>query len=307
MSKPKDLYALLGVEKTASTDEIRKAYRALARKYHPDVNPGDHQAEEQFKEISAAYEVLSDADKRKLYDEFGDEGLQGGFDPEQARAYQQWRRTRESAGRPFSAESFEDFDLNDLFGGGFSARGQGAERPRRGRDAVAEVELDLLQAIRGTEVRLVAPSGEHEVTVRIPPGADDGDRLRVAGRGTPGARGGPNGDLWVEVRLRPHPYFGRKKLDLTLRLPVTLEEAYCGARVEVPTPDGKVMLTIPPRSQSGSRLRLKGKGVERAGSRGDMYVELDVRLPDAEHTPLVEVLRNSDGLYSKPVREEIRL
>lgn len=307
MTTSRDLYAVLGVEKAASQDEIRQAYRALARKFHPDVNPGDRQAETQFKEASAAYEVLSDGEKRKLYDEFGEEGLKGGFDPEQARTYQKWRQTRESAGRPFTAEHYEDFDLSDLFGGDFHTHGPRHTRSRRGHDAVASLELTLLQALQGTEVSLVAPSGEQEVTVRIPPGAADGDRLRVPGRGMAGVGGGPSGDLLVEVHVRPHPHFHRDNLDLTLRLPVTLEEAYCGARVDVPTPDGSVTLKIPPRSQQGSKLRLKGKGVNRAGRRGDMYVELDVRLPDKEHPALDEVLRDTAGLYSKPVREEIRL
>jgi curved DNA-binding protein len=304
----KDLYAVLGVPKTASEDDIRRAYRKLARKIHPDVNPGNKEAEAQFKEVSAAYEVLSDAEKRKLYDEFGQEGLRGGFDPEQARAYQKWQEGRKTTGRPFSEEVY-DFDFGDLFGGRSPFR-RGAAH---GEDLVAVVDLDLSQALHGAEVTLRLPvregSGtkEESVTVRIPPGAEDGSRLVVKGRGAPGPADAPPGDLIIETHVRPHPHFRREGLDLYLDLPVTVDEAYNGADVEVPTPDGTVKLHVPPRSQQGQTLRLRGKGVTRGSRHGDLYAVLVVRLPDREDSQLAEAFRKAQEAYGKPVREGIRL
>jgi curved DNA-binding protein len=302
----KDLYASLGVAKTASEAEIRSAYRKLARKHHPDVNPGNKDAEAHFKEISAAYDVLSDAEKRKLYDEFGHEGLRGGFDPEQARAYRTWQDRRSTTGSPFSEEVYDFSDLGDLFGGGGFRR-----RAARGEDVIAIVELDLAQAIRGTEITVRVPAGDgragdgEPVTVRIPKGAEDGSRLVVKGRGAPGPGNAPPGDLIIETRVRRHPHFRRDGLDLHLELPVTLDEAYNGAEVTVPTPDGSVKLRIPPGSQQRQELRLRAKGVTRGDRRGDLYVTLDVRLPDKDDAELAEAMRRAR--YGKPVREGISL
>jgi molecular chaperone DnaJ len=369
------LYDVLGVARTASADEIRKAYRKLARKHHPDVNPGNKQAEEQFKKISAAYEVLSDEKKRKSYDEFGEDSLRGGFDPDKARAYQQWAGSRaRTTGEGPSPFGGADFDLGsifgDLFGGGAATRRRG---PSGGPDLHASVEIDLAQAIAGAELHVRLPiekacpvchgsgaepgskpqrcpdckgsgqvqavrgpmrimqacarcggSGqiqaeckrcdgagtiveETPITVRIPPGADEGSRLRVPGRGAPGFGGGPPGDLVIETHVKPHPFFRREGLDLHLKLPVTLSEAIAGAAVEVPTPHGAVRLKVPPRSQSGATLRLKEKGVPRGKDKGDLYVELDVRLPDREDARLAEAARAADSAYSRPVREGIKL
>jgi curved DNA-binding protein len=309
----KDLYSVLDVAKTASDEEIRRAYRKLARKLHPDLNPGNKAAEERFKEMSAAYDVLSDPEKRKLYDEFGHDGLRSGFDAEQARAYRSWQESPRGGGRPFS-EQFADqfgggFDFGDLFGGmsGFRAGGM------RGEDVVAVVELDLAKALEGTEVSLRLPSSgarggpEEVVTVRIPPGAEDGSRLVVKGRGAPGSGKAPPGDLIIETRVRPHPHFRREGLDLYLDLPVTLDEAYSGAEVDVPTPGGSVKLRIPERSQQGRKLRLRGKGVAKGAGRGDLYVILDVRLPEREDPALAEALRRARADYATPVREGISL
>jgi curved DNA-binding protein len=302
-----DLYATLGVPRTASDDEIRTAFRKLARKYHPDVNPGDHQAEARFKEVSAAHQILSDPEKRKLYDEFGAAGLREGFDPAQARAYRQRGAEPRGGGGVDSTAGDGGFDYGDLgdfadlFGGMFRRRAAA-----RGNDLLASVELDFLEALRGTEVQLRAPDGR-PVRVRIPPGAEDGARLVVRGQGGPGPEGAPPGDLIIQLSVRPHPRLRRQGLDLYLDLPVTVDEAYNGARVEIPTPDGRIELRVPPRSQPGTKLRLRGKGVTREGQRGDLYAVLEVRLPDREVPEVAEAARRLASAYSRPVREGLRL
>jgi len=194
-------------------------------------------------------------------------------------------------------------DLSDLFGGGFTARARG---PRKGANLSATLVLEFVEALRGKEVTLTAPDGKN-VTVRIPPGAADGSQLTVKGRGMPGSSGGPPGDLVIETRVKAHPYFRREGLDLTLTLPVTLEEAYNGASIEVPTPDGSVRLKVPPQSRSGTRLRLSGKGVQKRDKRGDLFVELDVVVPDLKDEQFSKAVKAASSLYSKPVREGVQL
>ncbi len=311
MAEAKDPYAVLGVARTATEDEIRKAYRKLARKYHPDVNAGNQEAEERFKEVSAANDVLSDPQKRKLYDEFGDAALRSGFDADQARSYQRWAGGMGGGAHrasPFGGAASGggvEFEFGDIFGDLFERGSRRSRGPQKGRDVVATVDIDLLQAIRGTEVQLRIPGRSEPVTVRIPPGADDGSKLKVSGQGSPGAGG--NGDLLIETRVRPHPHFQRQGLDLQLKLPVSIDEAYNGASIEVPTPDGNVSLRVPPRSQQADKLRLRGKGIQRGSERGDLYVELDVRLPDKEDEALAEAMKSAKAAYSKPIRDGIRL
>jgi len=301
------LYDTLGVSKSASADEIRKAYRKLARKYHPDVNPNDKSAELQFKQVSAAYEVLGDDTKRKSYDEFGEASLQGGFDPAKAREYQRWQQTRQQRSSRFGDDPGPvEFDFSELFGVGGAGRGRQATGPLRGHDLTAQVEIDLRQAVEGAELAADLP-GHGNVKVRIPRGADTGSRLRVQGKGAPGRNGGPAGDLVIETIVREHPLLRRDGLDLHLRLPVTLAEAYVGGNVSVPTFEGDVTLKIPPRSQQGAKLRLRGKGISRKDERGDLIVELDVRLPTRADDALADSLRAADALYDKPVREGLAL
>jgi curved DNA-binding protein len=293
------LYEVLGVPKDAKPDAIRSAYRKLARKHHPDVNPGDKKAEERFKKIATAYEVLSDEKRRAAYDEFGEESLQGGFDADKAREYARWQRARQQQ----RATNFEggpvEFDFAELFGG----RPRG---PRRGHDLHATVQMELRDAIQGAEVSLDIPD-RGTVRVRIPPGADTGSTIRIPGKGAPGSGGGPAGDLVIETEVRPHPHLRREGLDLYLTLPVTIDEAYNGASVDVPTFDGPVVLKIPPRSQNHAKLRLRGKGIARKDTRGDLIVELDVRMPDKADAALAEALRAASPTYSAPVREELKL
>jgi DnaJ-class molecular chaperone len=293
-----NLYETLGVKRDASADEIRKAYRKLARKHHPDVNPGNKSAEDKFKAVSSAYEVLSDTKKRANYDEFGDAALQGNFDPDKARDYAAWQGRREQRTSSFDDEGPIEFDFAELFN-----RQRG---PGRGQDIHAVFQMDLRQAVEGAEVSIDVPE-QGTVRVRIPPGAETGSVIRLAGRGAPGPRGGPPGDLVIETEVRPHPVLRRDGLDLYLTLPVTLDEAYNGASVDVPTFEGTVVLKIPPRSQNHARLRLRGKGIERKGSRGDLFVELDVRMPDQQDDALAAALRASAGAYTKPLREGLTL
>jgi DnaJ-class molecular chaperone len=303
-----NLYETLGVPRDASADAIRKAYRKLARKHHPDVSPGKA-SEDKFKAMSSAYEVLSDAKKRQNYDEFGDAALETGFDPAKAREYSRWQQQRErtsnfGGGRPgagpgpFGGGGASDFDFTELFN-----RKRG---PTRGSDLHATFQMDLRQAVEGAEVSIDVPE-QGVVRVRIPPGADTGSVIRIPGRGSPGPRGGPPGDLVIETEVKPHPVLRREGLDLYLTLPVTLDEAYNGASVDVPTFVGTVVLKIPPRSQNHAKLRLRGKGVARKTERGDLFVVLDIRMPDQNDEALAAALRASTEAYAKPVREDLVL
>ena len=293
-AEKRDLYKVLGVARDVDAGALKKAYRKLARRHHPDVNPGDKAAEEKFKEISEAYDVLSDAAKRRNYDEFGEVSLQGGFDAEQA------RRAREAFGARFGGsrdggpqfgggEPFEFGDLDDLLGRfGFGGRGGAGRAGLRGSDLEAQLELDFLEAAKGGEKRLTLALGGEDgrprsqtLTVRIPPGVADGGRIRLRGKGAPGLGGGPPGDLWATVRVRPHPVFRREGRNLVVDVPLTIAEAIRGAKIEVPTLDGRATLTVPPGTDSGQKLRLRGKGVAApsGGAPGDLYVVVQIRVP----------------------------
>lgn len=294
------LYDILGVAKDASADAIRSAYRKLARKHHPDVNPGDKKAEERFKKISAAYDVVSDEKKRAAYDEFGDAALESGFDANKAREYQRWQSARRQRETDFGrGEGPVEFDFSELFG-------RAQRGPRRGQDIHAIVPMELRQAVQGGEVAFDVPE-QGTVRVRIPPGADTGDVIRLAGKGAPGAKGGTRGDLVIEMEVRDHPHLRRDGLDLHLRLPVRIDEAYNGASIDVPTFDGPVVLKIPPRAQNGAKLRLRGKGIPRKDTRGDLIVELEVRMPDKANDKLAAALRDAADDYSQPIRAEVTL
>lgn len=329
----KDYYAALGVGKTATEKEIKKAYRRLARKHHPDVNPGDKAAEEKFKLISEAYDVLSNPEKRKLYDEFGEEALRTGFDPEQARAYTRWQQYGgfgRKAGRQgyYNDFSFEgdsvrysglDNLFKDLFGGGGGARGGTFTQrgPTRGMDVESSLEVDFLTAIRGDTARVtiqrgLAPDGRAEsetIDVDVPAGVNDGSRIRLAGKGEPGVEGGPPGDLIIQIRVRPHPVFKRDGDNLRVEVPVTVKEAMMGAEIVVPTLTGQVHLKVPPGTKSGQVLRLKGKGVTNLKTKhvGDMLVAVKVEAPptqDAEALKAAEVL---ERFYPGDIRRNVRL
>jgi len=289
-----DFYSVLGVGKTASADDVKKAYRKLARDLHPDKNPGNKTAEARFKAVNRAFETLHDPKKRALYDEFGEEALREGFDPDRARAYRQGG-FRSGGGRAGKQVPFED-----IFGGGFGEGvdlgdlfGRGRRRgPVRGQDLEQELTVDFETAVRGTTISLTRPGEAGQVTVRIPPGASDGSRVRIAGQGGRSPSGGPSGDLVLVISVKPHPLFKREGDDLHLEVPVSVSEAVRGTKVRIPTFDGPVSVKVPPGTQSGNVLRLRGKGVTRKGKPpGDLYARLLVQAPvasDAESAAELE-------------------
>ncbi|MEQ9501210.1 MAG: molecular chaperone DnaJ [Deltaproteobacteria bacterium] len=372
---PRDLYETLGVSRTASAAEIKKAYKQLARKYHPDKNQGDTAAEARFKEIGSAYEVLGDADKRKLYDEFGDDAEKLGFDAEKAQAY---RAYSAGGGNGFPGGGFPGgVDLGDIFsdlfggGGGFSGFGGGRPAPRRGHDVTTELTVDFADAIRGTKptieidkpvacgacsgsgragaattcagcggsgranvahgpvqvqaaCRSCGGSGRSapacsacrgsgqttkrtKLTVNIPPGVEDGQKIRLAGQGAPGRNGGPAGHLFIQVRVRPHTLFERRGRNLEYTLPITVGEAMLGAEIDAPTLDGRVNLRIPPNAQSGQKLRLRGKGVpaSKKDAAGDLFVRLSVVVPKAGTDEAKKLAEDVDALYDEDVRAKL--
>ena len=313
----KDYYTVLGVQRDAGEKDIRTAYRKLARKYHPDVNPGDKAAEERFKEVNAAYEVLKDPEKRKKYDKYGDKWEYADQIEEQQRragTHDFFRRTGGTAGAPGgdAAYDFEDLDLGDLFGGLFRGRGRTTPRKTQGENLEHAVEITLEEAYQGTvrTIQLQVPEtcttcgGTGKIAgaachacdglgsliktsrleVKIPPGVDTGSRVRVAGRGHPGAGGGPPGDMVLVVTMRPHDRFERRGADLYVEASVPVLDAILGGEVEVPTLRGtKLRLKLPEGSQNGQQFRLAGQGMPHLGSdrKGDLYAKIKVVLPTA--------------------------
>ncbi len=309
--KYKDYYKIMGVDKNATEKEIKKAYRRLARQYHPDVNPGNKEAEAKFKKINEAYEVLGDPEKRKKYDELGANWKQ----------YEQWqRRGGEAQGQPFDRSQFgfapgaggnarseyqtmTEEDLQHLFGesGPFSGfyhtffgtpgpevkkQYRATSRPRRGQDVEQPIEVSLEEAFNGTTqvLQMTDTSGRvRRLEAKVPAGVQDGSRVRLAGQGIPGTGGGQAGDLYLVAHVYPHHLFERRGDDLHLKLTVPLTTAILGGEVEVPTLNGKVMLEIPPETQNGKSFRLRGKGMPKLKhpeNKGDLYAEVKVVLPE---------------------------
>ncbi len=383
-----DYYQTLGVSKSASDAEIKKAYRKLARKYHPDVNPGNKSAEEKFKQVSGAFEVLSNPQKRKLYDEFGEDAAKIGFDEKKAETLRSYRNAAQSGGGRvhFGGEGPGGVDLGDLFGDLFNraGRGEGADffssdemeqqsGPARGEDLHTRVQLTLNEAVNGTQRSLnitrpgVCPTckgsghqgrpvkcptcggtgrarrsvggvsftgacptcngtgraakpcetcgGEGRVpttqslTVTIPPGVHSGSQVRLAGQGAAGVRGGPPGDLFIETEVLPHPVFKREGDNLHVDLPITVPEAIFGGDVRVPTFGGDVTVKVPPGSQSGRKLRVKGRGVPalKGNDKGDLYLTLKVMVPEGADADAKEAAEKMKKSYVRDVRADVRL
>ncbi len=379
----KDYYEILGVKKDASRDEIKKAYRKLARKWHPDINPGNKDAEQKFKEISSAYDCLGNDEKKKLYDEFGEDSLRAGFDDKKAREYKQWGAYSQEAaseggtgGQGYGRyQSYEDI-FGDLFGGGSGQEGGfRTAQSARGRDIEYEITIDLLSALRGFETELslqkmkdcpgcsgsgIDPkstmakcrtcggSGRIDVArgpiqftkpcpdchghgstgkpcpqcmgsgrvnaadrirVTIPRGVKEGSRVRLAGKGEHGADEGQPGDLYLIVHVKDHPLLRRDGDDLFMEVPVTVGEAVKGASIEIPTVDGQIKIKVPPGSQSGQTLRIKGKGamIMKTKTRGELMVKLIVKVPQTEDKEALEAAEKMEKFYKSDVRSNIIL
>lgn len=296
------LYAMLGVGRSAGEAEIQKAYRKLAKEHHPDVNPGDTKAEERFKKISVAYEILSDKDKRARYDrgELDEQGNEKGFtqgfrpgrgpQPGAAPGGFNFSFGRGGAGGGQPGAGDIDDILSELFGGGVRGAGRGTGR-MRGEDLRAQMAVDLVDAARGAKRRLSLPDGK-SLEVSIPPGLETGQVLRLKSQGHPGQAGGPAGDALIEVTVADHPLFTRKGLDLLVDQPVPLAKAVLGGKLRVPTIDGEVSVTVPKGSSSGRTLRLRGKGIrDAAGRQGDQLVRLLIALPEGGDAELEAIVR----------------
>lgn len=382
-----DFYKILGVSKDADQDKIKKAYRKLARKWHPDINPGNDAAEQKFKDISRAYDCLGDEKRRKLYDEFGEDGLQSGFDAEKARQYKQWDSFQQGAwagqsGQGFGRyQSYEDV-FGDLFGSsmgdsgfGQTGTGFGTRTASRGTDIQHDMDIDMISALRGFETELsmqkarpcsacngsgtdpkskmttcskcggsgrlnvakgpmqftsACPqcrghgkvgkscaqcggsgyvTGLEKIKVTIPQGVKEGSKVRVSGKGEPGFNGGLSGDLYLIIHVKPHPFLTREGDNLNMEIPVTVAEAMAGRTITIPTVDGRVQVKVPPKSQNGQILRLKGKGATNIKTKkvGDLMVKLTVKVPQTEDREALEAAEKMEKLYDGDIREEIRL
>ncbi len=316
-----ELYAVLGVPKTADAAAIKKAYRALARDLHPDKNPGNTEVESRFKKVNQAFQTLSDPQKRTLYDEFGEDSLREGFDPNRARQVRDWA-SHGGGVRGGGGVNLEDLfggfgggngvhvdfgggggvNLEDLFGGGGGRR----RRVQKGQDAESRIKVSFADAARGTTLT-IAPHG-NPVTVRLPAGAHEGARLRIAGQGMPSPSGGPPGDLHLIVEVEPHPHFRREGDDLHIDLPITLGEAYFGAKVRVPTLEGGVMLKVPAGTQSGNKLRVPGKGIARKDrTAGNLIVHFQLQMPSEKNAELDALVSKIAEMQTGDPREGIAL
>jgi DnaJ-class molecular chaperone len=291
----KNPYDILGVSPKASDDDIQKAYRALAKKHHPDLHPEDKDAEERFKEVSAAYSLLSDSEKRAQFDR-GEIDASGAEQRERSfyRAYADGSDGGKYS--PFGSAGDGGFSAEDIFAEVFGQHGQGEGRARfrmQGADVTYSLRCPFLDAVNGATTRINLPDGK-SLDVAIPKGTRDRQTLRLKGQGMPGIGGGPAGDAYVEIHIEPHAFFERKDDNIHIEVPVTLSEAVLGGKIRVPTIDGHVSLTIPPGSNTGTNLRLRGKGVFSAkdGARGDQYVILTVVLPDEVDQDLKEFLES---------------
>ncbi len=310
-----DPYKVLGVAKDASADQIKTAYRKLARGLHPDLHPDDKNAEDRFKRVGAAYDLLSDPAKRARFDA-GEIDASGAERP-RARARGAQGGAGGNAGSGFGGFQFND-NAQDIFDELLRRRSKGRGRswspfdeeapgmaPAPGSDAQFSLRIDFAEAASGATKRITLPSGKN-LDVKVPPGAKDGSVLRLKAQGNPGRGGGPAGDALIEIKIDPHEFFTRQGDDILITVPVTLAEAISGAKITVPTVDGRVTLTIPPGANSGTTLRLKGKGATGVGKlRGDQLVTLQVTLPDRANDELANFLKSWESRNPYDVRKKL--
>jgi len=289
-----DLYAVLGVKHTATNDEIRRAYRKLAKDLHPDQNKGDQKAEEKFKRVSAAFAVLGNPEKRKRYDA-GEIDAMGN---ERANPFYRDYGAGTAGARGAYGGGFEGFhsgagDFSDLFGDLFGKRGPGGAFTMRGMDYRYNLEITFLEAVNGTKKRVQFPDNE-TLDISVPSGIETGQTLRLKHKGGPGAGRGEPGDALIELRVQPHPLFGREGDNIILEVPISLDEAILGARVEVPTIGGRVTVAVPKGASSGQVLRLRGKGIKnnRTGAHGDQLITLKIVLPAHVDGELERLIRD---------------
>lgn len=324
-----DYYKTLGVPKNASQADIQKAYRELARKYHPDMNPNDKTAKKKFQQLQTAFDVLNNPEKREMYDRYGSSfETMGAGGPQPGQQQWSWSPGAGAAGP--GGFSVEDIDLSQFLGerfgqevpgGGFGDLfGQFRRAASKGRkpagktsqpsEQVHEIQVPFNTAIAGGEVQvgIQRPSGKTDtLSVKIPAGIEEGKKIRLRGQGEPAKRGGPPGDILLLIHVAPHPYFQRRGNHLLVRVPVTLGEAAAGAKVDVPTPKGTVALSIPPGTSSGTKLRVKGHGVApKNGAAGDLLAEVQVVLPKQLSEADRKTIREIDQRYSQEPRKDLR-
>lgn len=312
-----DPYQALGVSKSASQDEIKKAYRKLARKYHPDVNPGNPEAEKKFKDVSAAYEWIGTEEKRAKFDrgEIGPdaEAAQAGGFRGGGPFYHRTQQQGAGGGGRYSQRfggGFGDFDediFESIFGGSFGGAGRTSGGARAninipGQDVLYKMEVDFEDAMLGAQKEITLPGGK-KLSARIPPGIQSGQKLRFAGQGGPGVGAAPAGDAYVEIHVKDSEVFRRRGNDVEMDLPVSISEAILGGEVKVPTLDGAVMLKIPPGVSSGAKLRVRRKGVRKPGQEGDQLVQLQVVLPKVVDDELEDAIRKWSEKHSYDPRE----
>ena len=310
-------YTLLGVSKTASQDEIKQAYRKLARKMHPDLNPNDPKAEDKFKEISSAYDILSDPEKRKRFDngEIGEDGKErpgfgyGGGNPfnNAGGGFGGFNFDFGNAGQPKSGRKRSGFDFfSEMFGNAAesgedicSNMKRRSSRKAQGENVKYDLSVSFLDAALGREKEISLPNGK-TLNVKIPAGTADKTVLRLKGQGAAGIAGGPNGDALIQILVQPHPYFTRSGNDVLLDVPISLKEAVLGSKITIPTLEGKVALTVPSHSNSGSILRLRGKGIKSNGKIGDLLVKLYIVLPEKPDNELIQFMNEWTPAASDP-------
>lgn len=294
-----DLYNVLGVSRQASQDDIKRSYRKLAKELHPDLNPGDERIADRFKKVSAAHAILSDPKKRASYDlgEIDDAGQ-----PRHGHAYHRGFGGGQGQDNVFDDGTFSGL-FEEMFGGG---RRQGFRAAQRGEDVAYTLKVDFLEAAKGAKKR-VAIGEDKTLDITIPAGIEEGQILRLRGKGRLGQRGGSAGDAMVEIHVRPHRLFERKGRDIHIQLPVTLGEAALGARIDVPTIDGPVTMTVPKGSNSGTTLRLKGKGIAgpKGGTTGNQYVRLNVMLPPSPDETLNDFLERWSADHPYDPRKDL--